>query len=166
MERRAYDPVEVARAARRLDLALAEMHIDVARRMDMTQTELLAVAHLAVDEHLSPTDLARRLHLRSGAITALLDRLTAHGHIVREPHPSDRRRLVVSLTPSGRREAMRHLGPMVASVVAMVKRLPPTDRATVGRFIDDLAELVASRPKADDGADGGAAAGDAVPAPG
>jgi len=142
---RDYDPVEVARAARRLDLALAGMHLDVARHMDMTPAELLALAHLAVDEALSPGDLARRLRMRSGAITALLDRLTEHGHIEREPHPSDRRRLLVRLTGAGRKEAIRHLGPMIRDVVALVARLPEADRATVGRFIDDLAELVAGR---------------------
>ena len=145
MGARGYDPVEVARAARRLDVALAGMHIDVARRMDMTQAELLAMAHLAVDGDLSPGDLTRRLRMRSGAVTALLDRLADHGHIEREPHLSDRRKLLVRLTASGRTEAMRHLGPMIRDVEALVARLPEADRATVGRFIDDLAELVAGR---------------------
>jgi len=142
MGARGYDPVEVARAARRLDLALAGMHLDVARNMDMTQAELLTMGHLAADGDLSPGDLARRLRMRSGAITALLDRLAAHGHIEREPHPSDRRKLVIRLTAAGREEALRHLGPMVRDVVALVARLPEEDRAKAGRFLDDLAELV------------------------
>jgi DNA-binding MarR family transcriptional regulator len=145
-----YDSVEVARAARRLDLALAEMHLDVAHRMEMTPAELLALAHLAVDDGLSPGELSRRLHMRTGAVTALLDRLTDHGHVTREAHPTDRRKVVVRLTKAGRREAMRHLGPMVSNVIALVRGLPQEDRETIGRFIDELAVLVAERPKAED----------------
>ena len=145
-----YDAVEVARAARRLDLALAEMHLDVAQRMEMTPAELLALAHLAVDDELSPSELSRRLHMRTGAVTALLDRLTDHGHITRQAHPTDRRKIVVRLTKAGRREAMRHLGPMVANVIAFVRELPEADRDTIGRFIDELANLIAERPKAED----------------
>jgi DNA-binding MarR family transcriptional regulator len=150
MTKPGYDAVEVARAARRLDLALAEMHLDVAQRMEMTPAELLALAHLAVDDGLSPSELSRRLHMRTGAVTALLDRLTDHGHITREAHPTDRRQIVVRLTKAGRREAMRHLGPMVANVVTLVRGLPEADRDTIGRFIDELAKLIAERPKAAD----------------
>jgi len=144
-----YDAVEVARAGRRLDLALAEMHLDVAHRMEMTPAELLALAHLAVDDGLSPGELSRRLHMRTGAVTALLDRLTDHGHVTREAHPSDRRKVVVRLTNAGRRETMRHLGPMVSNVIALVRGLPKADRETIGRFIDELAVLVAERPEAE-----------------
>lgn len=144
-----YDALEVVRAARRLDLALAEMHLDVAHRMEMTPAELLALAHLAVDDGLSPGELSRRLHMRTGAVTALLDRLTDHGHVTREAHLTDRRKVVVRLTKAGRREAMRHLGPMVANAIALVRGLPQTDRETIGRFIDELAVLVAERPKTD-----------------
>lgn len=159
MTERNYTPMEVARAARRLDLSLAEMHLDLARTMVMTPAELLALAHLGMDGALSPGDLARRLHMRSGAITALLDRLTEHGHVVREPHPSDRRKLVVSLTEEGRRATMHELRPMVAEVVDLVGRLPEADRETVGRFVDELAAAVARRrPEGEDGprGDGGA----------
>jgi DNA-binding MarR family transcriptional regulator len=146
-----YTPIGVARAARRLDVALAGMHLDLAQRMSMTPTELLALDHLGMDGELSPTDLARRLRMHSGAVTALVDRLTAHGHVSRVPHPSDRRKLVVRLTDAGRAETMRQLGPMVDDVVALVARLPKADRTTVGRFVDDLAELVAGRAKPEDG---------------
>jgi DNA-binding MarR family transcriptional regulator len=140
-----YTPIEVARAARRLDLSLAEMHLDLARRLAMTPAELLTLAHLGMEGHLSPTDLARRLHMRSGAITAVLDRLAEHGHIVREAHPSDRRKLVVRLTDVGKEATMRELRPMVAEVIDLVGRLSRGDRETVGRFLDDLAVLIARR---------------------
>jgi len=142
---RDYTPMEVARAVRRLYVAMAEMRLDLDHRMDMTSAELLALVHLGIDGEVSPTQLAHRLRMRSSAITALLDRLTEHGHVIRERHPSDRRKLVVRLTDDGRRAAMHELRPMVADIVALVGRLPEGDGETVGRFIDDLAEVVRRR---------------------
>lgn len=157
MTERHYTPMEVARAARRLDLSLAEMHLDLARTMNMTPAELLALAHMGMDGSLSPSDLAKRLHMRSGAITALLDRLTEHGHVVREPHRSDRRKLVVRLTEEGRRATMHELRPMVAEVVDLVDRLPESDRETVGRFVDELAAVITRRhSEGEEGPRGGA----------
>jgi DNA-binding MarR family transcriptional regulator len=143
--------MEVARAARRLDMALAEMHLEFGGLMDMTAAEVLAVAHLGMDGDLGPSELAVRLHLHTGAVTALLDRLADRGLLAREPHPSDRRKVLVHLTQEGRDKAMRHLSGMVGEVVALVKTLPADERQTVGRFLDDLAGVVARRRSAESG---------------
>jgi len=51
---------------------------------------------------LRPTDFAATLMLTSSGTTKRLDRLEAAGHIVREPDPSDRRGVLIALTPRGR----------------------------------------------------------------
>jgi len=140
-----YSPLEVARAARRLDMALAEMHLELAGLMTMAAAELLAVAHLGMEGPLGPSELASRLHLHTGGVTALLDRLADRGYVEREPHPSDRRKLLVHLTSQGRSVTMRHLGPMVDEVIALVATLPAAERQTIGGFLDGLAGIVASR---------------------
>ncbi|MEI8080033.1 MAG: MarR family transcriptional regulator, partial [bacterium] len=59
---------------------------------------MLALEHLDADGSLGPSELARRLQLTTGAVTALVDRLEASGHVARAPHPSDRRRIVITRT--------------------------------------------------------------------
>ena len=135
-------PIEVAKAARRLDMALAEMHLWFSREMSMTGGELLALEHLGMEGPLGPTDLAQRLHMRTGAMTALLDRLEAQGRIARRPHSSDRRKVVVHLTEHGRDEVMAGLHTMVDEVIAMAQSLPDEERPVIRRFLDDLAALV------------------------
>ena len=142
-----HSPIEVAKAARRLDMALAEMHLEVSREMSMTGGELLALEHLGMEGPLGPTDLARRLHMRTGAMTALLDRLEEQGRIARRPHPSDRRKIVVQITDHGRDEAMARLHPMVDEVVTMVQNLPDEERPLIHRFLDDLTALVGRHAK-------------------
>ena len=62
---------------------------------------------------LRPTDFAATLMLTSSGTTKRLDRLEAAGHVTREPDPSDRRGVIITLTPRGRRlvdqAAVKHL---------------------------------------------------------
>jgi DNA-binding MarR family transcriptional regulator len=123
-------------------MALAEIHLRFSREMSMTGGELLALEHLGMEGPLGPTDLAQRLHMRTGAMTALLDRLEEQGRIARRPHASDRRKVVVHLTEHGRDEVMAGLHTMVDEVIAMAQSLPDEERPVIRRFLDDLAALV------------------------
>ena len=62
---------------------------------------------------LRPTDFAATLMLTSSGTTKRLDRLEAAGHITRQPDPSDRRSVLITLTPQGRslvdNAAVKHL---------------------------------------------------------
>ncbi|MCO7569081.1 MULTISPECIES: MarR family winged helix-turn-helix transcriptional regulator [Pseudomonas] len=51
---------------------------------------------------LSPLELATRLSITTGTVTGLLDGLQGDGFIRRKPDPTDRRKLIISLTPEGR----------------------------------------------------------------
>lgn len=140
-----YTAEELARATRRLDLALSEWHGELAGEMGMGTGETLVLARLAMDERQGPSELARGLHVTSGAMTALLDRLVERGHLMREPHPSDRRRVALRLTASAHEAAREHVRPMAAEITALAGRLSPDERATVGRFVDELAAIVRRR---------------------
>jgi DNA-binding MarR family transcriptional regulator len=137
-----YSAEEVSRAIRRLDMALSEMHSEMATGLSMGTAELMALAHLAMDGPLGPGELALRLHLTTGAVTALLDRLAERGHIVREAHRADRRRVVVRLTTQARADALKQLRPMTFEILALTTQLTADDRQTVGRFLDALATIV------------------------
>jgi DNA-binding MarR family transcriptional regulator len=52
---------------------------------------------------LRPSDFAATLMLTSSGTTKRLDRLEAAGHITRRPDPTDRRSVLITLTPKGRR---------------------------------------------------------------
>jgi DNA-binding MarR family transcriptional regulator len=52
--------------------------------------------------HFSPTELSKAAMLSSGAMTNRLDRLEASGLVARNPDPTDRRGLIIELTPKGR----------------------------------------------------------------
>jgi DNA-binding MarR family transcriptional regulator len=55
----------------------------------------------------APTQLCRVLGRTTGGMTLTLDRLETNGLVRRLPDPADRRRIIVALSPEGRRLATR-----------------------------------------------------------
>jgi DNA-binding MarR family transcriptional regulator len=58
-------------------------------------------------EGLTMRELSKRLMVTGGNVTGITDQLEREGHVVRAPHPSDRRAFSVQLTPAGRRQFRR-----------------------------------------------------------
>lgn len=80
---------------------------------------------------LTPTQLFNALMLSSGAMTNRLDRLENAGLIQRAAHPSDRRGIVVTLTPAGI-ELMDRLYPAhIAHEQDMLTTLSPNEQETL-----------------------------------
>lgn len=85
----------------------------VADHVGLSLSSTVALGHLAdAGGRLSPGELAERMLVGSGTLTAVIDRLVRDGHVQRRPHRHDRRRVLVVLTPAGRhvvRYAQRHM---------------------------------------------------------
>ena len=141
-EHSGYTAAELTTATRRLDMALAEWHGELSEKMGMGTSEILALARLAMDDSQGPSELARSLHMTTGAMTAVLDRLAERGHIERVQHLSDRRKVALRLTSNAHEAARAQLRPMITEITALASSLTPGQRATVGRFLDDLTALV------------------------
>ena len=82
----------------------ANRYVDAAGgRNDMHRTDLNALAvimrHTARGEIVTPGVLRKELNLSSPATTALIDRLHASGHVVRERQGTDRRQVQLRMTP-------------------------------------------------------------------
>jgi DNA-binding MarR family transcriptional regulator len=135
-------------AVRRLDLLMSQMHLEMCERLGLSAGELLALAHLSVDGPLGPTELTHRLHMTTGAMTAMLDRLAERDFVVREPHASDRRRIVVRLTQAGRERIFTQVHGMADEVVAAARRLDQNARRAVVEYIEAISGAIAAPPRA------------------
>lgn len=96
---------QLAKAIRTVDLENRRMRAAIAQRIGVSDSEFAAITTISELEIATPTLLAQGLGLTSGTVTALTDRLECAGLIVRRPHPTDRRSLVLELSPAG--EAVR-----------------------------------------------------------
>jgi DNA-binding MarR family transcriptional regulator len=73
--------------------------------LDLTASEINALANLADGRGRSVSELSAAVGTRPTTLTSVLDRLERRGHITRGTRPGDRRAVVIELTPSGRRTA-------------------------------------------------------------
>ncbi|MFC6259266.1 MarR family winged helix-turn-helix transcriptional regulator, partial [Kocuria oceani] len=90
----------------------------------------------------SPRDLAARLGISSASTTTLLDRLTKSGHVRREPHPTDRRALIVTATEGADREVRATLTAVHERMIAAARTLTPEQAEVVVSFLHRMRDAV------------------------
>jgi len=91
-------------ALRALVLAAERFRHASAEQGGIGVSDTIVLSHLGTaGGTLTPGQLSERLLLRSGTLTAILDRLTAADYVTRTPNPEDRRSVLVTLRPAGRR---------------------------------------------------------------
>lgn len=121
-------------ALRRLLTTGVRMRHTVARRAGLSDSELATLEHLS-EGALGPGEVARRLEVSTAASTGIVDRLARRGHVARTPHPVDRRRTEVALTPSGRAEVLDHLLPVFIALARLDAGFDDAERAVVERYL-------------------------------
>lgn len=94
---------EIAGLLRSLILTSDEYRHAFARRAGIGMTDATALGHLFHDGPQNLGQIAGRLNLTPGAVTALADRMATAGYLTRTPHPNDRRQSLIGLTQSGTR---------------------------------------------------------------
>jgi DNA-binding MarR family transcriptional regulator len=137
-----YTADHISDGVRRLDVAVSTLNAAVARDVGVSVPELLALQNLDTDGGLGPSELARRLQLSTGAVTALVDRLEASGHATRAAHPSDRRRIVVTRTAKASRDLAAESAPLEREIHHLAQSLSDDEREVVGRFLDAFISIV------------------------
>ena len=138
-----YTAEEITWATRRLDIAMSRLMIAFSRAGGISVPEMLALEHLgSATSGLGPSELARRLQMTTGAVTVLVDRLEASGHVRRTPHPSDRRRVVVTRTQKAFDDVAAEVAPMAQEILELAESLSDEDRQTVGHFLDGFIEII------------------------
>ncbi|WP_426997150.1 MarR family winged helix-turn-helix transcriptional regulator [Pseudarthrobacter sp. N5] len=97
----AADVRAVVKAMRRLDIGNGRLRVRLARELDVSVAELNALAFVRDGGHLTPKQLSRDLHITTGSVTSMIDKLERSGFLQRKPNPADRRSLLLQLTPAG-----------------------------------------------------------------
>ncbi|SDU07125.1 transcriptional regulator, MarR family [Verrucomicrobium sp. GAS474] len=78
-------------------------------------------------EKMTPSDLAAATQLRPQTIGQTLDSLDRRKWIVRSPHPTDRRRILISLSAAGRRVIEKGRDRRQAWLASEMAKLSPAD---------------------------------------
>jgi DNA-binding MarR family transcriptional regulator len=143
---------DLAWALHQLAESNQELDAMLAHRLGLGATEYLALKHLLVaTQPMGPVTLGRVLGISSGSATALVDRLQASHHVRRIPHSSDRRRQIITVSPSARALLMAELEPIALDIAELAADLTAEQQRTVIAFLHALADR--HRAAAREGAD-------------
>jgi MarR family transcriptional regulator, organic hydroperoxide resistance regulator len=106
----------------------------VAEKLRMHPTDLQFFNVLEMQGPLTPGALARLSGLTSGGVTVVLDRLERAGYVVRRPHPTDRRSVLVSIAAAKRRMILANYRTVEQRFREMLSDFSERDLETILRF--------------------------------
>jgi DNA-binding MarR family transcriptional regulator len=139
-------PSELLTALRRFGLENDRLDAAVARRLGAPPVEFKAMDHLHEAGELTPGQLGERLCLSSGAVTALVDRLERLGWARREPHPHDRRSVIVRrVLPDEESEAVGIYMELAGRLERLAAEMSSAERAAAIRFLDEASREASER---------------------
>jgi DNA-binding MarR family transcriptional regulator len=109
---------------------------------DVRPTDFRALLHIMVAESsgrpMSSGDLSHRMGLSGAAITYLVDRLIDSGHIWRDSHPKDRRKVILRFSEPGLDTARSFFTPLGAHTREAMRGLPDADLEAAHRVFGAL----------------------------
>lgn len=101
-------------------------------------TDRLVMESLIQRGPLSPSELAEAVQITPAAMTASVDRLIEMGHVNRNNHPTDRRKLVINASEASVAIIMNELLAMVVDVNSVLKDFTKKETATITRFLEQV----------------------------
>jgi MarR family transcriptional regulator, organic hydroperoxide resistance regulator len=117
-------------------LTMTKLYKPLLDRLGLTYPQYLAMLVLWEANELTVSELGQRLYLDSGTLTPLLKRLEAAGWLKRERDAADERRVIVSLTPEGRK--LRDKAAGVPEIVASATQCSLSDLSDLKKRLQRL----------------------------
>jgi DNA-binding MarR family transcriptional regulator len=112
----------------------------VGRALGLNPTDLRGLDWLA-DGAKTAGELSAGTGLSSAATTTLIDRLEDRNFARRVADPTDRRRVLVEMTPDGARQVGRYYGPLVAEGARLLDGIPTAEIERLRQWLDDARDL-------------------------
>jgi DNA-binding MarR family transcriptional regulator len=105
---------------------------------DLTPTQWAAISKLAEVGECSQNLLGRYTAMDVATIKGVVERLNKRRLLISRADPDDRRRVMISLSPAGRRLFARHLRNALNATEVTLRPLRPANRATLIRLLKQL----------------------------
>lgn len=108
----------------------------------INSTDIRAMAELGeahrAGAQMTAGQLGDALGLSSPATSALISRLEGGGHVTRSRDPKDRRRVLLTASPSAQRGAVEYFQPMGDAVAAALRGCSDEEMSVIARFLECL----------------------------
>jgi DNA-binding MarR family transcriptional regulator len=132
---------EVLLRARELSTETVMFHTAISERRGLSPVESKVLDYLARLGPQTPKELARLSGLAPASVTALVDRLERKGIVAREPHPDDRRRVLIALDAKAIERSVHLWDHLIAGMHRLCDRYSDDELRTVIGFVQAAAAL-------------------------
>lgn len=119
--------ITVSRLARRLRAERLTRGLEPV----LSDTQLAALAALERHSAMTPGELAEHEKVQPPSMTRVITVLEEHGLVMRTPHPSDRRQVMLTVTDRGRDLVHQSRRLREAWLAKRLRELTPQERATL-----------------------------------
>src|SRR5262252_3308620 len=120
--------ISVSRLARRLRVERAAAGLG---EPDLSETQLAALATLERHGAMTPGELAEHEKVQPPSMTRVIAALADWQLVTRAPHPTDRRQVILTVTPEGRDLVQKVRRRREAWLARRLAELSPQERATL-----------------------------------
>jgi DNA-binding MarR family transcriptional regulator len=127
--------ISVSRLARRLRAQRT------ASDLGLSETQLAALTALEVHHAMTPGELAGHEKVQPPSMTRVLAVLEEQRLVLRSPHPTDRRQVILTVTEEGRAVVQRVRRRKDAWLARRLAELTPEERATLRAAVPVLEKL-------------------------
>jgi DNA-binding MarR family transcriptional regulator len=126
----------------RINQNLNEVFDEAARsRLGVNATDLRCLDIIQRLDGVTAGELAREAGLTTGAVTSVIDRLERAGYAKREADPSDRRKVLVRMTPAAFEAVYSIWGPETREYMDQFSRLPREHLEAFVEFMREANEI-------------------------
>ncbi|KUM33360.1 MarR family winged helix-turn-helix transcriptional regulator [Arthrobacter sp. EPSL27] len=144
--------LRIVQGLRRVDTGTYALRIRLAEKLGIGTIDINAMAFVGEVDGLTPKDLGKTLNITTGSVTAMVDRLESKGFMVRKPNPTDRRSVLLHLSPEGN-EAMQWANDHFAAAArALLESSSKESVADIAEFLEGIGQRLmdaANAPEAD-----------------
>ena len=137
--------LRVFQALRRIIRAVDLHSRKLAAQHKITGPQLVCLLSVAESEPVTPSAIARDVHLSPSTVIGILDRLDAKGLVSRVRDVTDRRLVQVSLTEEGNALVASAPSPLQDTLAAAMSQLPEEERSAIAESLDRIVEMMEVR---------------------
>ncbi|MBX9387162.1 MarR family winged helix-turn-helix transcriptional regulator [Streptomonospora nanhaiensis] len=131
-----------AALGQRLSTAVVLFHEAVGQRLGLRALDHRALGLIDREGPLTAGALAELTGLTPGAVTGLVDRLSALGYVTRVPDPADRRRVLVSVAPRARTDLSDAFSGLSRAMGDLMARYDAAELAAITDYVTNAIDIL------------------------
>lgn len=138
----------ITQGLRRVDVGTYALRIRLAEKLGIGTIDINAMAFVGEVDGMTPKALGNILNITTGSVTAMVDRLESKGFMVRKPNPSDRRSVLLHLSPAGTHAMQWATEHFAEAAAAVLHESPEGSMADIAQFLEGIGQRLLSAASA------------------